>query len=102
MSGCVLGYFYNCAVLVGKDGGIIGKYHKTHLQSWDRHFAPGQDLPVFDLDQTCAGVVICADRRWPESIRTLRLKGAEICLMPTYGMWGLENEWWMRTRSFEN
>ena len=96
------GYFYNCAVLVGADGNIIGKYHKTHLQSWDRHFAPGQDLPVFDLGKTCAGVVICADRKWPESIRTLRLKGAEICLMPTYGAWGLENEWWMRTRSFEN
>ena len=22
--------------------------------------------------------------------------------MPTYGMWGDENEWWMRTRSYEN
>ena len=96
------GYFYNCAVLVGTDGSIIGKYHKTHLQSFDRHFAPGRDLPVFDLGKTCAGIAICADRKWPETIRTLRLQGAEICLMPTYGIWGLENEWWMRTRSFEN
>jgi len=47
-------------------------------------------------------MVICADRRWPETIRTLRVKGAEIILMPTYGMWHLENEWWMRTRSYEN
>ena len=22
--------------------------------------------------------------------------------MPTYGMWHEENEWWMRTRSYEN
>ena len=22
--------------------------------------------------------------------------------MPTYGMWHLDNEWWMRTRSYEN
>jgi predicted amidohydrolase len=96
------GFFYNCAVLIGSDGEIAGKYHKTHLQHHDRRFAPGQDLPVFDLDIGRAGIIICADRRWPESIRTLRLKGAEICLMPTYGMWHLDNEWWMRTRSYEN
>lgn len=96
------GFFYNCALLVGMDGEVIGKYHKTHLQNHDHRFAPGQELPVFKLDIGCVGMVICADRRWPESIRTLRLKGAEICLMPTYGMWHLENEWWMRTRSYEN
>ena len=96
------GHFYNCALLVGKDGSIVGKYHKTHLQNHDRRFAPGRDLPVFDLEWGKAGMVICADRRWPESIRALRLKGAEVCLMPTYGMHHLDNEWWMRTRSYEN
>jgi predicted amidohydrolase len=96
------GLFYNCALLVGADGEIIGKYHKTHLQQHDRRFAPGQDLPVFDIGIGRVGMVICADRRWPESIRALRLKGAEVCLMPTYGMWHVDNEWWMRTRSFEN
>jgi len=96
------GLFYNCALLVGPDGEVVGKYHKTHLQNHDLRFAPGQDLPVFHLDIGCVGMVICADRRWPESVRTLRLKGAEICLMPTYGMWHLDNEWWMRTRSYEN
>lgn len=96
------GYFYNAALLTNRNGQIVGKYHKTHLQNHDHRFAPGQDLPVFHLDFGCVGMVICADRRWPESIRTLRLKGAEICLMPTYGMWHLENEWWMRTRSYEN
>lgn len=96
------GLFHNCALLVGADGEVVGKYHKTHLQNHDRRFAPGQDLPVFDLDIGRVGMVICADRRWPESIRTLRLKGAKICLMPTYGMWHLDNEWWMRTRSYEN
>ncbi len=96
------GYFYNAALLVGSDGKIVGKYYKTHLQNHDHRFARGEDLPVFDLDFGRVGTVICADRRWPESIRTLRLKGAEICLMPTYGMWHLDNEWWMRTRSYEN
>ena len=96
------GQFYNAALLVGRDGRVVGVYHKTHLQNHDRRFARGEDLPVFELDFGKVGMVICADRRWPESIRTLRLKGAEVCLMPTYGMWHEANEWWMRTRAYEN
>jgi predicted amidohydrolase len=94
--------FYNCALLLGRTGKIEGKYYKTHLQNHDLRFAPGMDLPIFELDFGIVGMVICADRRWPETIRTLRVKGAEIILMPTYGMWHLDNEWWMRTRSYEN
>jgi len=96
------GLFYNCALLVRNDGEVVGKYYKTHLQNHDLRFAAGQDLPIFDVNFGRVGMVICADRRWPESIRTIRLKGAQICLMPTYGMWSLDNEWWMRTRSYEN
>ena len=96
------GYFYNAALLVGRDGEVMGRYYKTHLQAHDHRFQRGDDLPVYDLDFGQVGMVICADRRWPESIRTLRLKGAQICLMPTYGMRHEENEWWMRTRSYEN
>ena len=94
--------FYNCAVLVSRHGDVVGTYHKTHLQNHDHRFSPGRHLHTFDLDVGRVGMVICADRRWPESIRTLRLNGAEICLMPTYGMSHDENEWWMRTRSYEN
>jgi predicted amidohydrolase len=46
--------------------------------------------------------MICADRRWPESARCLRVQGARLILNPTYGMRHLANEWWMRTRSYEN
>lgn len=94
--------FYNCALLLGRHGEIKGKYYKTHLQSHDTRFAPGIELPVFSLDFGVVGIVICADRRWPETIRALRLKGAEIALIPSYGMWHLDNEWWMRTRAYEN
>ncbi|HCV23383.1 MAG: carbon-nitrogen hydrolase family protein [Candidatus Latescibacteria bacterium] len=96
------GGFYNCALLIDRSGNMAGKYHKTHLLSHDHRFHRGDHLDAFDLDVGRVGMVICADRRWPESIRTLRLRGAEICLMPTYGLWGDENEWWMRTRSYEN
>ena len=94
--------FYNCALVVDRGGQIVGRYNKTHLQAHDKRFAPGEDLPVFELDFGKIGIVICADRRWPETIRALRLKGADLLLMPTYGAWHLDNEWWMRTRAFEN
>ena len=96
------GGFYNCALLVDRSGDIVGTYHKTHLQTHDVRFHRGEHLSAFDLDCARVGMVICADRRWPESIRALRLDGAKICLMPTYGMSHEVNEWWMRTRSYEN
>ena len=96
------GRFYNAALMVDRNGEIAGTYCKTHLQNHDLRFAAGRELPVFELDFGTVGLAICADRRWPESIRVLRLKGAEVCLLPTYGMSHLDNEWWMRTRAYEN
>ena len=96
------GHLYNCALLVDREGRIVGHYHKTHLQEEDVRFSPGMDLPVFDMPWGKTGVLICADRRWPETARVLRLRGAGIILIPSFGMWGLDNEWWMRTRAYEN
>jgi beta-ureidopropionase len=93
---------FNCALLVDKKGKVAGHYHKTHLQDQDLRFAPGIDLPVFDTAWGKTGVLICADRRWPETARVLRLRGAKLTLIPSYGMWSEDNEWWMRTRSYEN
>ncbi len=96
------GKFYNTALIVDRAGNIAGRYSKTHLQNHDLRYAPGDDLPVFDTPWGKVGILICADRRWPETARVLRLKGARIVLIPSYGMWGLDNEWWMRTRAYEN
>ncbi|MCP5113515.1 MAG: carbon-nitrogen hydrolase family protein, partial [bacterium] len=96
------GKYYNCALMVDRNGAIVGHYHKTHLQKHDLRFAPGEDLPVFDTPWGKTGVLVCADRRWPETARAVRLKGARLTLIPSYGMWHLDNEWWMRTRSYEN
>jgi len=96
------GKYYNAALMVDRDGRTVGQYYKTHLQEHDLRFAPGVDLPVFDTAWGKMGTLICADRRWPETARVLRLKGARITLIPSYGMWHIDNEWWMRTRSYEN
>ena len=96
------GKCYNSAFLIGKDGRQIGRYDKTHLLNHDLRFDPGMKLPVFKTPFGKIGIMICADRRWPETARVLRVQGARIILNPTYGMSHLANEWWMRTRSYEN
>lgn len=95
------GRLYNTAGLWGP-GGLVGVYHKTHLQGHDRQFAPGEGLPVFPTPWGPVGIMICADRRWPEVARVLRLQGARLILNPSYGMHHEANEWWMRTRAYEN
>lgn len=96
------GRCFNAALLVAPDGVTLGVYHKIHLQAHDLKYAAGTALPVFDTQLGRLGIMICADRRWPETARALRLRGAELILNPTYGMSHEANEWWMRTRSYEN
>ncbi|MBN1291320.1 MAG: carbon-nitrogen hydrolase family protein [Candidatus Latescibacteria bacterium] len=93
---------YNAAALIDDRGTLLGCYRKTHLLDHDRCYLPGEDFPVWETAFGAMGIMICADRRWPETARTLKVRGAEIIMNPTYGMWHLENEWWMRTRSYEN
>jgi predicted amidohydrolase len=96
------GKIFNAAGLWGRDGKLIGVYHKTHLQTHDLQFSPGMSLPVWPTEYGPVGIAICADRRWPETMRVLRLEGAKLILNPTYGMCHEKNEMWMRTRGYEN
>jgi len=75
---------YNSAVLVGPSG-VIGRYRKTHLffeeTIW---FAPGETgFSVFDIGHARVGIMICFDWFYPESARTLALKGADIIAHPS-------------------
>lgn len=96
------GNVYNAAGLWDNEGRLIGVYHKTHLQKHDLQFSRGQALPVWPTPWGPVGIMICADRRWPETARTLRLEGARLILNPTYGFHGEFNEAMMRTRAYEN
>jgi len=75
---------YNSAALVSHDG-TTGLYRKLHL--FDREklfFAPG-NLPfrVFQTPAGPVGVMICFDWYFPESMRTLALRGAHIIAHPS-------------------
>ena len=107
--GLILGYsslqtegVLNTALLIGPDGREIGRYHKTHLYAHDTKYMPGQGFPVYDTPWGRIGMLICADRRWPEASRELKKKGAEMILIPTYGMHHERNMEWMCTRAYEN
>jgi N-carbamoylputrescine amidase len=93
---------YNACGLWSDGGDLIGIYRKTHLQGHDLQYAPGKALPVWATPWGGIGMMICADRRWPETVRTLRLQGARLILNPTYGFCNDLNEAMMRTRSYEN
>ncbi|MBN2311298.1 MAG: carbon-nitrogen hydrolase family protein [Candidatus Hydrogenedentes bacterium] len=96
------GRIYNAAGLWGPDGRRIGVYRKTHLQRHDLQYTPGEGLPVWPTPWGPVGIMICADRRWPETARVLRLQGARLILNPTYGFSNELNEAMMRTRAYEN
>ncbi len=93
---------YNTALIFNRAGKLIGSYDKLHIQTHDYKYTPGKHLKVFESDFGTFGVMICADRRWPETTRTLTLKGAKIIMNPTYGFHGDLNNCMMRTRSYEN
>ncbi len=93
---------YNSALILNRQGQLIGAYDKAHCQTHDQKFRAGSALPVFASDFGPFGVMICADRRWPEAVRTLALKGARIIFNPTYGMHDERNLHMMQTRAYES
>jgi predicted amidohydrolase len=93
---------FNTALIYNRSGRLVGMYDKLHLQTHDYKYTPGKHLNVYESDFGLFGVMICADRRWPETTRTLTLKGARVIFNPTYGMHGELNLCMMRTRAYEN
>ena len=96
------GGVYNTALIINRQGELTAFYDKTHCLNQDKKFIAGKSLPVFESDFGTFGVLICADRRWPESVRTIALEGARVIFNPTYGMHNELNLCMMRTRSYES
>jgi predicted amidohydrolase len=81
------GETYNTAFFLGRDGQLIGRYHKT-CPTWFECGARsrGQSLPVFPTpDLGTVGMLICYDLVFPETARCLALAGADIVFFPTMG-----------------
>ena len=85
---------YNTAILVSKNGDMLGKYRKVHLPGHEEnepwrtfqhleryYFEPGNELKVFGAFDGVLGMAICNDRRWSETYRVLGLQGCELALI---------------------
>jgi len=101
---------YNTAVLVGRDGQLVGRYRKTHLprEEVEGGLTPGGEYPVFKTDFGTVGLMICWDLQFPEPARALALKGAEVILLPIWGgsevlakARAIENHLFLITSSFD-
>ncbi|RJP20958.1 MAG: carbon-nitrogen hydrolase family protein [Candidatus Omnitrophota bacterium] len=82
---------YNTAVLIDRQGKVVGKYRKTTLprEEIEGGITPGDSFPVFATDFGKVGMMICWDVFFPEPARRLAYHGAEIIFMPIWG--GNEN-----------
>lgn len=76
--------FFNSALLTGPDG-FVGVYRKTHLfYEENLWFTPGNTgFPVWKTPVGAIGIMICFDWIFPESARTLALKGADLIAHPS-------------------
>ncbi len=73
---------FNTAVFVGPKG-LIGKYRKMYLPTHSvfeekRYFRPGYQTASFQTDLGNIGLCICYDLFFPEVLRLIRLKGAQL------------------------
>lgn len=95
---------YNSAFLIDRSGEIIGKYRKTHPFGAERKWTTsGTKFEVFKTEFAKIGIIICYDGDFPETVRTLARKGAEVIVRPSaflrnFEIWSLTN----KARAFDN
>lgn len=99
------GVIYNSAVVISREGVVLGVYNKTHLWAGERfYFKAGEEYPVFSMDFGRVGIMICYDGGFPEVARILALQGAELILCPSaFPIW--DKDMWdiyFKSRALEN
>jgi predicted amidohydrolase len=106
------GVVYNSAALIGPDGEIKGVYRKTHLFPTERlsgggpstgWSTPGDQAPVFETALGTIGIIICYDGDFPELVRVLAIKGAQVIARPSallrsFEIWEMTN----KARAYDN
>jgi predicted amidohydrolase len=88
------GHHYNSQILVERHGSVVATFRKIHIPGHDepepwrpfqhlerRYFESGPDgFGVWRAFGGVVGMMICNDRRWPESYRVMGLQGVELIL----------------------
>lgn len=85
---------YNSMILVERDGSRVATFRKVHIPGHEHHepdrpfqhaeryyFEPGPDeFGVWPAFGGRVGMMLCNDRRWPETYRVMGLQGVELIL----------------------
>jgi hypothetical protein len=76
---------FNAAVLIGRDGDVIGRYHKVQptIDEMERGTLPGETAMAFDTDLGKVGMLICFDLKFPEVAMSLARKDARVAFFPS-------------------
>jgi predicted amidohydrolase len=104
--------YSNAAVLVNRQGQLMGMYRKVHpVASHDSDvmeggLTPGRDFPVFDCDFGRVGIQICFDMLYADGWDALAKQGAEIVALPSASaettrpcMYALQHEYYIVSAS---
>jgi N-carbamoylputrescine amidase len=82
---------YDCSPVIDADGALLGRTRMVHITDYEGfheqgYYAPGDTgVPVYDTRVGRIGVAICYDRHYPEYMRGLALRGAELVVVPQAG-----------------
>ncbi|HIE52461.1 MAG TPA: carbon-nitrogen hydrolase family protein [Armatimonadetes bacterium] len=87
---------YNSAVLIDREGQILGAYHKIHptISEIEVGITPGTEPTVFTTDFGQIGCAICYDLNFRQVIEGLKAKGAEMVFFPSMYRGGLQLRIW--------
>jgi predicted amidohydrolase len=93
---------FNTSYVIDPNGRVVTTYDKVHV-AFEMAYSHGSHLTVVETPFAPIGVVICADRQYPEAVRATVLAGARVLIVNSYGMWGEGiNERIIRQRAYEN
>ena len=94
---------HNTAVLLGPQGRLIGRYRKQELGHETVRNTAGSESRVFGTPHGLLGIMICADRRYPELVHRFIENEAGFLICPSGGMFGPKNnDPHLQARSREN
>jgi hypothetical protein len=90
------GRLYNSAVLVGRAGEVVGRYHKMFptIGEMEEGILPGTACPVFETDFGRVALIICFDLNFAEIREELRPQQPDLVIFSSMYRGGLECQTW--------
>ena len=100
---------YNTAIMVGPDGDVLHQHQKVHLRGEEQiTFRPGYQIreceTALGSDGLTVGMLVGWDLAFPETARSLVMRGAELVIVLANWEEPHMDEWrvYLRARAYEN